>query len=205
MRVRRLLMKTMLPLLALAFLPTAWSQGIQNRDIYLLSGPSFTQNQTIGGSNVMIFGSTGYSLVSGFGYQVVRKSAVSLWVDINFSTAIPAAQTATIPGSISLGESMTMLGVRLMVPVHARISFFVAAGGGYGDFNTPDLTSDNPPDLKSSNSYHGVFDVGGGVDIRLSHFFSIRLDARDYISGRELGGLNGRNHFLPAFGPVFHF
>jgi hypothetical protein len=197
---------TLLPLLALAFPPAAgWAQFVQNRDLSFLAGPSFTQNQLIGGTNITLYGSTGFNLMTGFGYQAVRKSAVSLWVDLNFVSASPAAETATIPGSTSLGETMTVLGVRLMVPVHSRITFFAAAGGGYGDFNTPDLTSDNPPDLKSSDSTHGVFDVGGGLDIRLSRFFSVRVDARDFISGRELGGLNGRNHLLSAFGPVFHF
>jgi len=41
---------------------------------------------------------------------------------------------------------------------------------------------------------------------RLADFarlFSIRVDARDYVTGRGLGGVLGRNHFLPMLGVVF--
>ena len=49
------------------------------------------------------------------------------------------------------------------------------------------------------------FGIGGGVDFRLSRHFSIRVDARDYLTGRELGGIPGRNHFLPMVGLKSHF
>jgi hypothetical protein len=33
----------------------------------------------------------------------------------------------------------------------------------------------------------------------------IRVDARDYVTGRGLGGVVGRNHFLPMLGLALHY
>ena len=202
-------MKTtnLLSCLALTLLPIAASaQGIQNFEIYYLAGPSFAQTQTIGGTNVTVYGSTGYSLTIGVADQIMRKSTVSLWIEfVPVIIASPAAQTATIPGSISLNSVIYAPAARLMVPIHSRISVFGALGGGYGSFSEPSLTSDNPPDLKTSSPGHGVLSLGGGIDFRLSRHFGFRVDVRDYITGRDLSGVPGRNHLLPMLGPMFHW
>jgi hypothetical protein len=198
---------SLLVFLVLTFRPVgAWAQGIQNVELYYLAGPSFTQTQTIGGTNVTVYGSTGYSLSIGVADQVLRKSALSLWVEL-FPVVIvaPAAETATIRGSISLNSVIYAPAARLMVPIHSRISVFGALGGGYGSFSVPTLTSDHPPDLKASGPGHGVLSFGGGIDFRLARHFGLRVDVRDYVTGRDLSGVPGRNHLFPMFGPVFHF
>jgi hypothetical protein len=208
MLVRRIMTKTSLLriFLPMLFAFGAWAQRVQNMDIYFLGGPSFTRAQTIGGTNVTVYGSTGFSYTVGYGYQIMRKSAVSLWVELLPAVlAAPAAETATIPGSISLTSTMFVPSVRIMAPLQSRISVFGALGGGYGSFSNPTLTSDNPPDLKTRDVGHGVIGIGGGVDVRLSRFFSIRVDVRDYVTGRNLGGVPGRNHILPMMGFAVHF
>jgi hypothetical protein len=193
-------------LLPLIFAWGAWAQRIQNMDIFFLAGPCFAKAQVIGGTNVTVYGSTGYTSSSGYGYQFMRKSAVNLWIE--FAPLVgthPAAETATIPGSISLSSYMFVPGIRVMAPVHSRISLYGALGGGFGGFSTPTLTSDNPPDLKTNGVSHGVIDAGGGVDIRLTRMFSLRIDVRDYVTGRNLSGVPGRNHVLPLIGFAFHF
>lgn len=177
----------------------------QFMDLYLTSGPSFARTQVLGGTNITIYGSTGYTVALGDAFKVTRDSKVSLWVEAGpLLFTAPSAETATIPGSITLGSDLSLLGVRLMAPPWSRISIFGAAGGGVGTYSNANLTSDNPPDLKSHNVTHGVFDVGGGLDFRLSRHFSLRLDVRDYVSGRHLGGVNGRNQVLPMLGLALH-
>ena len=127
--------------------------------------------------------------------------AFPLWllaVAIGFSAA-------TIPGSITQGTLMFVPGVRVMVPLQSRLSVFGAVGGGFGGFSNATLTSDNPPDLKTRDTTHGVLGGGGGLDFRLSRYVSIRVDVRDYVTGRGLGGVPGRNHLLPMMGIAFHF
>jgi hypothetical protein len=202
-------MKTtnLLSCLALTLLPiAACAQGIQNFETYYLAGPSFTHTQTIGGSNVTVYGSTGYSGTIGVADQIMRKSTLSLWIEfVPVISASPAAQTATIPGSVSLNSAIYAPAARLMVPIHSRISVFGALGGGYGSFSEPSLTSDTPPDLKTSSTGHRVLSLGGGIDFRLSRHFGLRVDVRDYVTGRDLGGVPGRNHLFPMLGPVFHW
>jgi len=193
-------------LLLLFFAIGAWAQRIQNMDIFFLAGPSFTKTQTISGTNVTVYGSVGYSSTVGYGYQVVRKSAVSLWLELfPLVFASPAAETATIPGTIALKSLLYVPSARVMVPVHSRVSLFGALGGGYGNFDYPTLTSDNPPHPTTHQVGHFVTGAGGGADIRLTRTFSFRVDVRDYVTGRGVSGVPGRNHVLPMMGFAFHF
>ena len=200
--------KTWLPrMVFLTLLPASvWAQGIQNMDIFFMAGPSFAKTQVIGGSDVTLYGSTGYATTVGYGYQVMRRSAVSLWVEIPFLGVNPSAETASIPGSVTLGTNIFLMpGVRVMAPIQSRVSIYGAAGGGICGCTNPTLTADNPPKLSTHDTTHGMFNVGGGVDVRLNRYFSFRVDARDYITGSKLSGAPGRNHVLPTMGFVFHF
>jgi hypothetical protein len=191
-------------LFMLLFPVGACAQFWGNVETYFLYGPTFTKTEVIGGSNVTVLGSAGYNSTVGFGYRVARKSAVGIWLEMGLPGASPGSQTASIPGSITLGSAMFTPGLRVMIPVQSRISLFVAAGGGSGGFTNANLTSDNPPDLKTHDVAHGVFDFGGGVDIHLWRFLSLRVDVRDYVTGRNLGGVPGRNQFMPQLGVAFH-
>lgn len=198
--------KCALPLVMLLLLPAgAWAQAYQNNETSVLFGAAFGSTQVIGGSNVTVDGSPGFSTAVGFAFQVMRKSAVSLWVEpFPVITAIPGG-SANIPGSASANSELFVPSARLMVPVQSRISLFGALGGGVGYFHNYTLTSDVPPQLKVHGVYHGVAGAGGGVDFRISRHVSIRVDARDYVTGRDLGGVLGRNHFLPLLGVAFHY
>jgi hypothetical protein len=43
------------------------------------------------------------------------------------------------------------------------------------------------------------------MDFRLTRLLSVRGDIRDFVTGRGLGGLNGRNHTIFGFGMAVHF
>jgi hypothetical protein len=108
-------------LLLAIFLPTGahaqfW-QRIQNTDMFLGVGPAFAKTQVIPGTNVTLYNSTGFGTMFDAGYHVMRKTNVGLWVEFVEIWAFPAGETATIPGKVSLGGSMTVPGPRLMVPL----------------------------------------------------------------------------------------
>ena len=63
------------------FSGAVWAQGVQNSDIYFLTGPAHVKPQVIAGSSTTLSGSTGVGVNIGYGYQAVRKSAASLWVE----------------------------------------------------------------------------------------------------------------------------
>jgi hypothetical protein len=195
-------------LLFLALLPLAASAQVeQNLENYFLAGPAFAGTEVLGGSNVTVNGSTGFSDTIGFAFQVVRESAATLWVE-PFPIVLDAPNGSASIRTSSSGTGSSLLCVpsaRLMVPVQSRISLFGALGGGGGKFANYTLTSDMPPQLKTHSVYHGVVSAGGGVDVRISRHVSIRVDARDYLTGRGLGGALGRNHFLPMLGIALHY
>lgn len=179
------------------------AQLFQNSDMYYLAGPSFARTQTIGDSGVTLYGSTGYSWAWGFGHQFHRVGAASLWFDIPLVIVSGSHQTATIPGSISQSAFMVVPAVRLMLPLSSRISVYASAGGGGAFFDYPAIEASAPP-LSTNTVTHGALRFGGGVDFRLAHFFSLRVDVTDYVTGRGLVGVAGPNHLLPTFGFVLH-
>jgi hypothetical protein len=192
----------LLPLLI--FAPVcAQAQIFQNSDMYYTAGPSFASTQAIGNSGVTLYGAPGYAWAWGFGHQFKRIGGASLWFDIPLMFITGSHETATIPGSISLNSFMVVPGLRLMLPLSSRVSVFATAGGGVGFLSYPAVESSNPP-LTTNQPTHGVFSFGGGMDFRLSPHFSIRVDVRDYVTGRDLAGVPGRNHLLPMIGFVMH-
>jgi len=168
-----------------------------------MAGPIFTHTQTIGNSGVTLYGSTGYAWSWGFGRQLRRIGGATLWLDVPLTFLTPSHETATIPGSIRLNSMMVTPGARLMMPLSSRITAFAVAGGGGGFFAYPAIEAASP-NLTTNDINHGVLDFGGGLDFRLSQWFSLRVDVVDYIMGRNLVGVPGRNHVLPMFGFVFH-
>jgi hypothetical protein len=198
------MLKTRLILPLLALLPAgAFAQIFQNADAYYMADPVFTRTQMIGNSGETLYGSFGYGWTWGIGKQIKRIGGATLWLDIPFTFDEPSHQTATIPGSITLSGSMVTPGVRLMSPLSSRFSVYVVGGGGGGFFSYPAVQTGILP-LTSNEVSHGAVAFGGGVDFRLSRHFSLRLDVRDYVTGRNLDGVIGRNHPMPMLGIVFH-
>jgi len=192
-------------LLLLVLLPPAWGQDYLNKELSLMVGPSFGSTQAIDGTNITVNGGTGSSTTFGFAFQVMQQSAVTLWVEpFPVITEQPGESTST-PGFNSADSLYFVPSVRLMAPVHPRISLFAALGGGIGYFHNYTLAIPDSSRLNIDETYHGIFSGGGGVDFRVSKHFSLRIDARDYITGRNLGGVAGRNHPLPMAGVAYRF
>ena len=111
----------------------------------------------------------------------------------------------SLPGSVLKDMSAYTAGVRMMIPVQDRVSTFLAAGGGAGNFHYPVITTGAKPSLASNSVWHGVFDFGGGFDLRLSQRLSIRTEVRDFVAAKGLSGSSGRHHIMPLLGFSFHF
>jgi hypothetical protein len=95
--------------------------------------------------------------------------------------------------------------IRLKIPIKTRISFYGALGGGWAQYNEKDvLVNGQVTATQDPSIAHPAADFGGGIDLRLSHFISLRVDGRDYITPAGLGGTTGRNHPLFVAGIAFH-
>jgi Outer membrane protein beta-barrel domain len=93
----------------------------------------------------------------------------------SFSSSIP-----TVSG-LTLAKSYTSLfitpGVRLRLAPSFPISPYVSAGLGYGHFNRKLYGGGTSSDSTLA------FDIGGGLDVKVLPFISIRGEIRDFNSG----------------------
>jgi len=197
---------SLLGLLLLTLLPGgAGAQPIQNSDFFFLFGPRSIPSQVVPGTNATVYGATLLGDEVGYGYQVARRSAVSLWLEYVPAFAVHGLSTASIRGLVNNDFNAYTLGVRVMVPVQSRLSVYGAVGGGGGSFEYVVTAADPSPSVTSNSTAHGVFDFGGGVDFRLSRHWSIRAEVRDFVSGAGLSGSTGVHHVLPVAGVAIHF
>ncbi len=183
----------------------AWAQRVQNSDIFFLYGAAPVSSRVISGSNVTLNGDTARTTEIGYGYQIARFSAASLWLELVAPATSFATSTATIPGSVSDDLFAFTAGARVMVPLQSRISVYGVLAGGGGFLQSPVIQAGPTPSITSNESAHGMFVTGGGLDVRLAGFLSIRAEARDFITAAGLSGSAGHNHILPALGIVWHF
>jgi len=182
----------------------AWGQGFQNSDIFISWGAAWSKSHAIGATNVKLEDSVGLAVQTDYGYQVARVSAASLLLDLSLLFPNPGLKANVPVGRANLVGLVMTAGLRVMVPVHSRLSFYALSGGGWGSFGYPVVTGGDSPQVSTNTTHHGVFVFGGGADVRLTRWFSIRGDLRDVVTGRELGGVPGRHHLLPSCGVAFH-
>ena len=176
----------------------AWAQGTHNIDVSFSVGPAWIKSQTIPGiigHSRVIDDSWGASTQFSFGYQVARSGTARIFAE--YCAGIYPA----IGEGVAWYETNT-LGMRVAFPVHARVSLFADAGGGFGDFTgsytSPDLRIHTPQVRRS------VFTFGGGIDFRLTRLFSLRAQIKDAVSRPYESGAPGRHHAMPLLGVAVH-
>jgi hypothetical protein len=196
--MRKLLLAALLPAAALA-------QGFQNHEIVFEGGAAWTSPRTLGGTGIRVDGSTGFGNQYDYGYQIARESATTLMLDVSFLFGFPGSSTGGALGVVDNSFNTITAGFRYMVPVHSRVTFFPVAGGGMGHFQAATVRGGDAPTFSSHYTTHGVFQFGGGADVRLTRRISLRAEVRDAVSGRNLGGASGRHHVVPLFGVALHF
>ncbi|MGH9523180.1 MAG: hypothetical protein ACRD3E_11680 [Terriglobales bacterium] len=99
---------------------------------------------------------------------------------------VPVSSTAlTTAGSYS--SIFVTPGLRLKFAPSLPISPYVAAGGGLAHFNR---SASQTPSGASSSINKGVFDIAGGLDVKIAPFLSLRGEVRDFYSGSPELSLN---------------
>src|SRR5262245_64172858 len=102
----------------------AGAQRVQNMDISFLAGPANVSSRPLTGTNVTLNGHTSLATSIVYGYQLKRISAASLWLELSPITALFGLGTASIPGSVNDTLLTYTAGLRLVVPLHSRISAY---------------------------------------------------------------------------------
>src|SRR5438093_4103899 len=198
----------LLPLIGVILLAhEASAQGLQNLDMSMLAGATSFGSREVAGSGVTVYGATAACSSFRYGYQVARVSAASLWIELGQGTfVIGGSSSGSLPGIVNNGIFAFTAGLRLMIPVQSRISVYGALAGGGGNLTYPAIriADGGNPILGFNSTWHGVFDIGGGLDLRFTQRMSLRFELRDLVSGKGLSGSAGRHHLLPMMGISFH-
>lgn len=100
-------------------------------------------------------------------------------------------------------------GIKLKLLPGAGVSPYAVAGVGYARFNSSDTLVNNQPNPGDRSANRAVFDYGGGIDIKVLPFISVRGEVRDFVSGNprlnsEFIG-NRQHNLLVSGGIVFRF
>jgi hypothetical protein len=195
-------MKNVLGLMLLAGCACA-----QNSDLGLLLGISGPTASVQSGTGERVSGSVGAHGQINYAAQLREYSAGRLYLELPLFFGGHAS--GTVAGSVIGSAGGTIFftpGVRFNVAPHSRISFYVAGGVGPAAFDES-KTVIGKGFVSSSVGWTvtAALQFGGGLDFRLTRLISLRAEARDFVTGRELGGVEGRNHPIFGFGFGFHW
>ena len=154
----------------------------QKQDVTLSLGGVFSQSRSFQGTGTAQI-SSDFDLEANYGYRFVRANIAALYGEIEF-VALPnrsvTSATAIVPKNYA--SLYVAPGFRLKFAPAARISPWVAIGGGYALYQQSAQFSNG---LNTTNKFlnRGLFDFGGGVDYTLFRFLGLRAEVRDLVSG----------------------
>jgi len=154
----------------------------QKQDVTLSLGGVFSQSRSFQGTGTAQ-SSSDFDLEANYGYRFVRANIAALYGEIEF-VALPnrsvTSATAIVPKNYA--SLYVAPGLRLKFAPAARISPWVAIGGGYALYQQSAQFSNG---LNTTNKFlnRGLFDFGGGVDYTLFRFLGLRAEVRDLVSG----------------------
>ena len=187
-------MRTVLFILVFA---AAVGAHAQSNDLALTGGGYFAA------SNPLDLGAAG-ALEGSYARKIVGVPLVSLSAELpvggSFTSSIP-----TLSGT-SIARSYTSLfitpGVRVRLAPSFPISPYVSAGLGYGRFKRQFT------DGTTSTDGTFAFDIGGGLDLKILPFISLRAEVRDFNSGGiglESLALGRQNNLFVTAGVAVRF
>ncbi len=198
--IRFFLLGTLMP-------AATWAQS-QNSDFSFTGGyvPASSSVRIGAGAGVGVAVKGGGSLGFNFGHTIHSWAAGDLYYEMPFVNGFVGR--ASVSGNVSASNDnffMWTPGVRFKFPTRSWLEIYAVGGGGFGTFSYHDVrVGGSGISVITNHTLHGVFDAGGILDFRVSRLISLRVDVRDYVTGRGLGGVNGRHHPIFTFGLALH-
>jgi hypothetical protein len=154
--------------------------------------------------------STGITYQVSYGRRLVDAKVAALYGEIVFA-ATPLQDVRSTNTTIPRDYASLFLtpGLKVKFLPSWRFSPYLAAGGGYARFRESDFRTNNQPNTGKIGTNTGVFNYGGGVDVRVFRYLSLRGEVRDFVTGNpnfNAPFLTNRQHnVLTSGGIVLHF
>ncbi len=174
--------------LIVALLITLWSAGAasaQKNEIGLLIGglsPIDRDSKTPNLGKVAI--GTGLAYQVSFAHRLVNGKVAALYFEIPvIGTPGTDVKSSNVFSPRSYSSLFIAPGLKLKTLPLAGVSPYLAAGVGFARLSSSISRQDGQPNTGDRGTTTGVFDFGGGLDVKLAPFISLRGEIRDLISG----------------------
>ena len=149
---------------------------------------------------------SGVAFQVNYGRRFLKGHKVALYGEINALANPLRDVSSSIPTATHDFASLYITpGIRVKFLATSRISPYLLAGGGYGDYEQSTKRIDGQPNPVSRQLARGVFDFGAGVDVHVWRFLALRGEARDFYSGSpayNVAGVSGGQHNVVATGAL---
>ena len=179
--------------LTFALVPALFAQ---KHELGLTLGGLLSQNRGAAPNNLTLSGGT--ALQANYGYRFWSGNHASLLGEVHF-LANAQRTVASSNRAATRDEASIYItpGIRLKLFPKSRVSPYGVIGAGFGDYEQSTTRLDGAANNAPREIVRGVFDWGGGADIRLVKFIGLRGEIRDFYTGSpayNLPGIRGGQH-----------
>jgi opacity protein-like surface antigen len=147
---------------------------------------------------------SGVAFQVNYGRRFLSGRKLALYGEFNFLASPLRDVSSSVPTATHDFASLYLTpGIRLKFLPTSRISPYVLAGGGYGDYEQSTKLINGQPNSASRELSRGVFDFGAGVDVHIWRFIALRGEARDFYTGSpayNVAAISGGQHNVVATG-----
>lgn len=115
-------------------------------------------------------------------HRLVGAPMIAAYLEVPITGTLTSSVTsAGLLSSASYSALFITPGLKLKLGAELPISPYLAAGGGLARYSkSANLAAAAATDTVTNT---GVFDVGGGVDMKIAPFLGLRAEVRDFYSG----------------------
>jgi hypothetical protein len=180
----------------------------QSNQVAGIVGRTFISDQSVSGSTSKVHFGDGLTYEANFSHRLMNLGFASVSVEVPFVvTPTEKLQFNVNVVPKSYRSYFVTPAARLNLFPSTAFSPWFSIGGGFGHFSpSSDLEFGGANPSKSSTT--GVFEIGGGLDVRVFGPFKIRGEIRDFHSGEPSINLNSNSRYSNIFaggGVVFSF
>jgi opacity protein-like surface antigen len=171
----------------------------QRQELGLTLGALF---ETDRGGGLTSGAGTGFQ--ANYGFRLAGGDKAALFLETHF-LASPLREVETRDSSATANYASLYVtpGLRIKFAPNARISPYVAVGGGLAWYEQSREQVGGGPNSAPRNIYRGAFQFGGGVDVKVWRFLSLRAEVRDFYTGSpayNVAEVRGGQHNVVAGG-----
>jgi hypothetical protein len=170
-----------------------------NNEVAGIIGRAFISDQSVSGSPSQIHFGHGLTFEANYSHRLIDLAIASVSVEVPFvvtPTEKPQFKVNVVPKSFQ--SYFVTPAVRVNLFPTTAFSPWVSIGGGFAHYSpSSDLEFGNPNPSKSNTT--GVFEIGGGLDVRVYGPVKIRGEFRDFRSGEPPINLNTSKRYSNIF------